>query len=461
MQTRFATAGALAAAYAEGQCDPETVTAACLEAIAAENPHLNAVTAVDDAGAQAAARASAARWRAGAACGPLDGAPVAVKDNIDVAGLPTTAGFAALRGRVAERDAEAVARLRAGGAVVLGKLNMEEGALGAVTDNPHFGRTENPHRPGFTPGGSSGGSGAAVAAGFCALALGTDTLGSVRIPAAYCGVYALKATRGRISGRGQVPLSWTLDHIGPLARSVSDLAAALQVLSGLDAEDPGSVATPGDAPAFDPGAALTKMTLVRLDEVEAAEMETAVRGVAEKAMETLAGSGARVTRARLGIELAGLRRAGLALAEAEASVALGAEFKAHGEGFSQNFRSMLAYGAGLSATALIARQRRLAAAGPALRRALGDADAIVMPTTPQTAFSFDAEPPSDQADFTALANAAGWPAVTLPCGWSDDGLPVGLQLIGRPFDDGRLLSLAAAADRALAAYRPPRKENSS
>ncbi len=160
---------------------------------------------------------------------------MAIKDNIDVAGVPTSNGFGGPPYRIPDTDSEVVRRLRAAGAIILGKLNMHEGALGSTSDNPHFGRVINPHRDGYSPGGSSGGSGAAVAAGLCCAALGTDTGGSVRIPAAWCGIVGLKPSYGLVSMRGVVPLSYRLDHVGPLTRTVEDAAVMLNALAG-DAE---------------------------------------------------------------------------------------------------------------------------------------------------------------------------------------------------------------------------------
>src|SRR6185437_16000097 len=168
--------------------------------------------------------------------GRLDGIPVAIKDNLDIAGWPTRAGLPG-RDRPATDDAHVVARLRASGAVLVGKTNMDEGALGAATENPHFGPTHNPWKHGWSAGGSSGGAAAAVAAGLAAASVGSDSLGSIRIPASYCGVYALKPTHGEISARGLVPAARRLDAVGLIARSVADLTVLLQVLAGYDADD--------------------------------------------------------------------------------------------------------------------------------------------------------------------------------------------------------------------------------
>ncbi len=217
-----------------GEVDAEALTRLLLDRAEGVGRGLNCYITLCRETALAEARAAAERTAAKRRRGKLDGIPVALKDNIDVAGVPTSNGFGGAPYRIPAEDAEITRRLRAAGAVILGKLNMHEGALGATNDNPHHGRAINPHRAGHSPGGSSGGSGAAVAAGLCCAALGTDTGGSVRIPASYCGVVGLKPSYGLISTRGVVPLSYRLDHAGPLARTVADAATLLEVLAGFD-----------------------------------------------------------------------------------------------------------------------------------------------------------------------------------------------------------------------------------
>jgi aspartyl-tRNA(Asn)/glutamyl-tRNA(Gln) amidotransferase subunit A len=253
--------------YEDRAITPVEATEAYLSRIERLDPAVGAFVHLDREGALAAAHESAARWRDRAPLSPLDGAAIAVKSNIAVAGLPWTAGAGAYRERIAETDAAAVAALKASGAVILGLVNMEEGALGAVTDNPWFGRTHNPWRRDYTAGGSSGGSAAAVAAGFCAAALGTDTLGSVRLPSAYCGVVGHKPTQGLVSAEGVMELSWTLDHVGVHARSVQDAALLFAAASRADRElaEEMAVITPfsilKDAP-------LAALDLSGLDQVE-------------------------------------------------------------------------------------------------------------------------------------------------------------------------------------------------
>ena len=437
------TVTGLLGALSQGGTTALALAETALARIAAENPALCAFITVDAAGARAAAVASDAR-RARGVAGALEGIPVAVKDNIDVAGLPTTDGTAFYVGRIATRDAGVVARLRAAGAVVIGKLNMDEGALGATSDNPFWGRCQNPAAPGHTPGGSSGGSAAAVAAGLVALTLGTDTMGSVRIPAAYCGVWGLKPTRGLIGTSGLRTLSWTLDCIGPIAGSGDDLALALKVLAGPDLGDPWSVDVPLVTP---PPVSLAGLVLgLPAPDVTC---EPAVRSAFAALCDRLVAQRVSLRPAPVaGWSPGRLRRAGLLVAEAEAGHLIGADLDAGGSGFSDSFRAMVAFGRNARGSKVAGAYHQIALMGPAVRAALTGVDALLMPTAPQRAFRHGAPVPVDQADFTALANAAGLPAVSFPLPVPDGGPPLAAQLVGPAFSDARLIAMAQALSHA-------------
>lgn len=408
-----AGAAGLAALFRTGVLTPVETTETYLERIARLNPALNAFLDLDAEGARAAAAASAARWAEGRPRSPLDGVPVGVKANIAVAGLPWHAGIAAYRDRIAQADADCVRRLRDAGAVILGTLNLHEGALGATTDNPAFGRCENPHRPGFTPGGSSGGSGAAVAAGLCAAALGTDTMGSVRIPSAYCGVFGLKPARGAVSTAGLVPLSWTLDTVGPHARSVEDCLGLFAVLDGAAVPAPAADARPLAVLEFD----------------GQVDVEPAVAEAAARTLETARAAGMAVRPLRLDdYDFGAVRRLGLLISEAEGHVVHEEILARRPDGFSPAFAEGLAWAARQPAPRLARAYRDLAATAAQVRDRLAPFAGLLSPTTPQPAFAFADPVPANQADFTALANVTGLPAMAFPAGLDDGGLPLSMQV---------------------------------
>lgn len=448
---------ALAAALAAEEFSAREFTEATLKRIESQNGALNAFTAVTAEQALAAADESDGRRARGASIGPLDGVPVALKENIDLKGVPTTAGMETRRHATAKEDAVVTARLRAAGAVLLGKLNMEAAAMGAVTNNPDFGATHNPHRQGFTPGGSSGGSGAAVAAGLCVAALGTDTLGSVRIPASYCGVAGLKPTTGIVSVRGVVPLSWRYDHVGPLARSSRDLGLMLDVLAAYDPECAESRDLPAQA-TYDPGDApdVSGLTLGRLTHHGVA-VDPDIDVAFSRACEVLAGLGCIIKDITIpDHDYSAVRRAGLLIVVAEGAVVHADDLEIRPGRLPPDLRAMLDHGRRASAVDYVKAERRIAEVVVKARRAFEGLEALLTPTAPQTAFSFDDEASVTQADFAALANLIGAPAVSVPMGLSGAGLPMGLQIVGKASSDAAVLRLARAYERAAGwNLRPP------
>ena len=439
---------ALAGALARGEISSEDATRAYLARIEARDASIRSFVCVLREEALAAARASDARRRAGEARGPLDGVPVAVKDNIDVAGAPTSGGIALYRDRLAREDAFVVQRLRAAGVVILGKLNMHEAALGATTANSCFGRCENPLRAGYTPGGSSGGSGAAVAAGFCAGALGTDTLGSVRVPASYCGAAGFKPTFGLVSTRGVLPLSWTLDHVGFLAPRVADLGLLFDACAGFDRDSPYARRGPRILvpKRIDP-ADLAGLRVGRLSELARFALEPDVARACRQAMDALARRGATVVDVALErYDFTRMRREGLLVSEFEAASFFERDLAAHPEGFSDELRANLAFGAKQSAVRAAQAYRRLAEVRVAARRVFAQVDVLVLPTTPQAAFAFSALVPVDQADLTGIANIVGIPAGCVPFGRNAEGLPVSVQVMASAFEDRLVLDVLAALE---------------
>jgi aspartyl-tRNA(Asn)/glutamyl-tRNA(Gln) amidotransferase subunit A len=397
-----------------------------LEAIAKENPRLNAfVDVIATAAPSDSGRPS-----------PLAGTTFAVKDNIDVRGLPSHSGLRALHAQACTEDAPVVTRLKAAGLVCLGKLNMHAMALGATNHNADFGNCYNPHRPTHTPGGSSGGSGAAVAAGLCGVALGTDTMGSVRVPASYCGVVGFKPGFDELPVDGVMPLCRLLDHVGVLARSVEDVIHAFAILS--EHGQPAALhANGGRVFAF---------------AANAAEMGADPEVVAayEGGLEQLRRAGFELRPVQVpGNLLTRVRRAGLLLSEAELHNTLAPVLAHRRAEVPEDLLAMVDYAAARSATDLARSLTIAVQAGQWLTRTIAPFDGLLLPTTPQTAFPMDGPVPSNQADFTALANMSGAPAISLPLPVAAGRLPVGLQMIGRRGADFELLDAALRAEDAL------------
>ena len=419
----------LASAFRDGALSPVDAYDAYAARIKTYNPALNAFLDLDPAAAAAAA-ASAARWRKGAPLSAIDGVPFGVKANIAVAGLRWHGGIGAYREQIAKDDAGVVARLRAAGAVPLGTLNMHEGALGATTDNPHFGRCYNPWGENVTPGGSSGGSGAAVAAGLCAFALGTDTMGSVRIPSAYCGVAGLKPSYGAVSGEGLIDLSPTLDHIGPHARSAGALQAVFPLMTGKD---------------IHPVSRPLRFGIAAWD--GAVDVEPVVASAFEKATSQLEQLGAATRIDLSGFDFGALRRRGLLISEVEGWRAHEKPLAADPSGFSDDFRGMLEWGAKQPKEKIDAAYAAVNEAGDRLLAFFGEVDVIVTPTAPQGPFSFGEPVPANQADFTCIANFAGAPAVAVPA--SVEGAPpASIQFLAPRGNDHIALAAAVAFEKA-------------
>lgn len=393
----------LHALYASGRLRPLAVTQHYLQRCARHDPALRAYVAIDVAGACAAAAASEARWARGEPLSALDGVPMAVKANIAVRGLPWTAGMALYRERVADADAACVAQLRAAGVVLLGSLNMDEAALGASGDNPWFGRTANPHRPGASAGGSSSGAAAAVAAGLCAAALGTDTLGSVRIPAAYCGVVGFSPLRDTVSGAGVTPLAWRYDRVGLLARSVTDARSLLQWLGGE------AVAACTALPAA------PRCPVAVLELPQGLAVEPAVHAAFEQGLAAARACGLPLRPLRLaGWDPQRTVKALLRVVQAQAWAAYSDDLQRRPQDFSPRLRAQLEWGGGEPAGRLAAAQQELQALRMSLRAQLAPWAALLAPVAPQAAYDHDGPPPLWQAAFTAIATAAGLSSLSLP-----------------------------------------------
>ncbi len=437
----------LARAYRKGELSAETAVTWYLDQIAKKNPVLNAYLQVFDKSALEQARSADARRSQGQAISSLDGVPVALKDNIDVGGTVTTNGVGALRERIARETAFVAQQLDNAGCIVLGKLNMDEAALGAATLNPHFGRTDNPVMPGDTPGGSSGGSGAAVSGGLCAAALGTDTLGSVRIPAAYCGVVGLLGTRGMVSRTGVCALSPTLDQVGVLARSVVDASSIYSALCGYDSRDdqsfPSADRFGATLSGIEQAGDVARLRIGRIDYGQHCDGDNADQIIRRmnQISDQLVARGNRVERAVTPpVEFTALRHAALLVIEAEGYVATSDWLNE--EQVSGSLVKMLNYGARQPASRIEQCRAQLRQARLAWQQVCEQYDLLMLPTAPQTSFAHDAAIPVSQADFTAPASVAGLPSISLPAGQAADGRYFGVQLVGPPRGETRLLRFA-------------------
>lgn len=403
----------------------------CIAQIERLNPKLNAVLEVYGETARAAAAASTERYAKGEARSKIDGMPIGVKANIAVRGYVCHAGIKAYEGNIAKYDADIVHQLRRAGAIIIGSLNMEEGALGAQTDNPWFGKCYNPNGEGYTPGGSSGGSAAAVAAGMMPASLGTDTMGSVRIPSSYCGIVGFKPTSSTYSTRGVIPLSTTLDTLGTHTKTVTDavmIYGAVTSFKGkIEARAPRSLSP------FD---------------MEGCEVESDVISVFKSALEKLNVSLSPSVLADY--DYSRQRRAGLIISEYE-----GAKFHAamdynNSDGFGEHFKSMLAFGELQSPEKINDALSKLAHAAMLADGFFDDAAGLMAPTAPQSAFKFGQVVPANQADFTAFANFADLPAISIPAGRGGDAMPIGIQLMSKSGRDRALLGMALYCEQQLA-----------
>jgi len=474
---------ALTDAYRRGDLTPTAVAEDYLARIGALDGKVGAYLTVVRDQALAAARESELRWRAGSPRGPLDGAPIALKDVLCTAGVRTTCGSKMLERFVPPYDATTVERLRASGAVILGKTNLDEFAMGSSTEHSAYHPTRNPWDLTRVPGGSSGGSAAAVAGGLAAGAYGSDTGGSIRQPAAFCGVVGMKPTYGRVSRYGLVALASSLDQIGPFAQDASDAALLLGAVAGHDSRDATSI----EAPVPDYAAELPKgvagLTLGLPDEYFIEGMDPDVERAVRQGIEVLKGLGAKIERVSLpttphalaayyvilpaeassnlarydGVKY-GLRVAGRDLIDMESrtrSAGFGAEVKRRimlgtyvlSAGYYDAY-----YGKAQSVRTLVRRE---------FAAAFAKVDLIVAPTTPNVAFKHgEKEDPLSMYlndAFTIPGNLSGIPGVSVPCGFSAAGLPIGLQVLGRPLDEARVLRAAYAYEQATS-WRSRRPE---
>ena len=422
---------------------PVDLTEACLQRIDELNPRVNAYITVTRDQALDAAREMADEQRRGKWRGPLHGIPIALKDNIDTAGIRTTAASELFKDRIPTEDAEVARRLKNAGAILLGKTNMHEFAYGTTSAVTYFKPVHNPWALDRIPGGSSGGSAAATSADLCLGSLGTDTGGSVRIPASFCGVVGFKPTYGRVSCRGVIPLSWTLDHVGPIAKTVEDAALLLDAIAGYDQMDPASADAP--VPEYTRALAMPvaklRLGLPRSPYFEGLDPE--VQKAVEEAVNVLA----KLTAGASDVTLP--PTAGLNLIGPEA-YAYHAQWITESPNLYQPAtRAILQRSADSKAPAYADSLHKVYLLRREIRKTFDSVDLLITPTMPLPPVTIEAsETQSATTRNTSPFDVYGLPAISLPCGFTRAGLPIGLQISGAPFAESSVLALAHAYEQA-------------
>lgn len=454
-------------AYRSGRTTPEVVAKRFLEQVAesdaGERP-LRAFIAIKRDDVIAQARASTERWRAERPLGPFDGVPVAVKDEIDLANYGTSVGTRFLGREAAVTDATVAARLRDAGAILVGKTNMHEIGINVTGLNPHHGTTRNPYHDGHHTGASSSGSGTAVAAGLVPIAIGADGGGSIRIPAALCGLVGLKSTFGRVSEHGAFPLCWSLGYLGPIATNVRDCMRAWALMAGPDAHDPNTLDKP---PVTLDAAAPASLAGVRLGVYWPWFRHASPEVVAtcEALLTRLTERGATVHDVDLP-ELDDQRVAHIVTITSEMATSLERYYARHRRDYGLDVRVNIALARTFTAREYVNAQRIRTRARMHWARAFADVDAIITPTTGQTAPRIDeGSLPDGNSDlnmslrvmrYCQPANLTGHPAITMPAGYDGAGLPIGLQAIGRPWGEPILFRIAAMAEQLVVRHAPKR-----
>ncbi len=426
------------------EISPVELTRDCLRRIEKLNPALNAFITLTEEQALEEARVAEQEIARGQWRGPLHGIPIGLKDLIDTAGVATTAASALYKDRVPTEDAEVVRRLRQAGAVILGKNNLHEFAYGGSSLVGSFGDVHNHRNPSHIVGGSSGGSAAAIAAGLCYASIGTDTAGSIRLPAALCGCVGLKPTYGRVSARGVIPLSWSLDHVGPLTATVSDAALVLQAIAGYDALDISST----DVPVEDYVSGLRETVKNLRVGVPRAhffdDLDEEVKAAVEAAVDVIRTLVAEVRQVQLDVPT-------------DRVVQLAESYAYHAENIARTPESYQAEtlrrirnGERFSAGEYILRRREMEEVRRRARDIFVDVDLLITPTTPMPAPAIAALKKDPEAlrpaELKLLRNTRpfnvwGLPAISLPCGVTKAGLPIGLQIAGAPWREEMVLTV--------------------
>lgn len=441
---------------------PIELAETCLRRIAALDDKLHSFITVTADLALQQARQAQKELSSGIDRGPLHGIPIALKDLYATKGIRTTCHSAVLQDWIPDHDATAAEKLMQAGAVLLGKLGMHEFAFGGPSIDAPFPAVRNPWNTAHVPGGSSSGSGAALAAGLCYGSLGSDTGGSIRTPSSHCGVVGIKATYGRVSRYGVVPLSWSLDHTGPMARNVEDCAVLLQAIAGYDSKDPASadVGVPDFRAEIKQGIKGLRVGVPRehwFNEQKGTDPETeALFNGALKTLVTLGATIVEIDGRPFGIA----RKANQTILVAEAYAYHEKRFQEAPAKFGTSVRRRMLEGAFLSAADYITALRARRALNEQIRENFSKVDLFAMPTAPRPPEAFDSIDPNEQnlrPSFTNPFNLTGLPAISVPCGFTPGNLPVGLQIVARPFQEASLFRASYAYEQATEWYRrrPP------
>jgi aspartyl-tRNA(Asn)/glutamyl-tRNA(Gln) amidotransferase subunit A len=432
---------------------PVELTRECLSRIERLNPKVNAFITVTADAALAQARKAEDEIQRGRWSGPLHGIPIALKDLIDTAGVRTTAASGLFKDRVPTQDAEVVRRLKVAGAVLLGKLNMHEFAYGGSTVISYFGPVRNPWSLDYIAGGSSAGSAAATAAELCYGTIGSDTGGSIRQPAAYCGIVGLKPTYGRVSTRGVIPLAWSLDHLGPMTRTVTDAALMLQVIAGYDSEDPSSK----DVAVEDYlGAIAGKTSSLRIG-IPRTHFYERLHPEIQAAMNTALSVLGKFTASQHDIEIPANIEMQLLITKVEAYAYHREYVTKTPELYHVDTLKRIRAGAEISAAEYVSSRRQLDQLRRSLPKVFDAVDLLVTPTTPVPPFTISellADPDNlrpkelQTAPNTRPFSVLGLPTISVPCGFTNAGLPIGMQITGPPEGEAMVLRLAYAYEQA-------------
>lgn len=450
-----------------GALSPVELVEASLARIAATEPRLHAFITVFDEQARKVAKAMEIMAQAGHFLGPLHGVPIALKDNIAAQGFATTAGSRILADAVSTEDATVALRLRQAGAVFVGKLNMHEFAWGGTSANPHYGTVANPWNTSRFAGGSSGGSGAAVAARMCYGALGTDTGGSIRLPAAINGVCGIRPTYGRVSNHGIVPLAWSMDTAGPLARTAADCALMFNIIAGHDRRDATTDECALDDYNPDLEDSIQGLRIGVIPGYFDARLQAPVHAAVSQALGVLVTMGARIVDVAIPDIDANIS-AQLTIEATEPSTYHQQWLRARPQDYGDDVRTLLEVGELLPATHYVQAQRYRTMLRQHFLAAFRKVDVFICPTLPFTATPVGATEvviengvPEDMLGaimrFTGIPSLTGLPALSVPCGFDGDGMPIGMQIIGRPFTENYLLGIAAAYQKVTRfdARQPP------